>query len=135
MNKKFFITTAVAFVAFMLVGFIVHEVLLGADYMQMTFFRSKEESKAMMHFMILAHLLIAGSFVWIYRHGKENKAWLGQGLRFGFAFALAYNVGIYLIYHVILPTPMSLVIKQCIFDTVGTMGVGALVAWMERGRK
>lgn len=33
--------------------------------------------------MLLAHVIMAGAFVWIYARGTENKPLLGQGLRCG----------------------------------------------------
>ena len=51
--------------------------------------------------MLLAHVLLAGSFVWIYTRGREpGKPWMGQGVRFGIAVALLTVVPTYMIYFV-----------------------------------
>jgi len=42
--------------------------------------------------MILAHVILAGAFVWIYSRGVEAKPWLAQGFRFGLAIALPTRV-------------------------------------------
>ena len=89
MNKKFFIAWLVMFIVYMAGGFVVHGTLLKEDYMGLpSLFRSEEESMPYFHLMIIAHVLMAGAFTWIYARGVENKPWLGQGLRFGLAVAL-----------------------------------------------
>ncbi len=80
MNKKFLIAWLVMFVLYMAGGFIVHGVLLKDDYAATNLMRPEEQQKAMMVWMLLAHVLMAGAFTWIYARGVENKPWLGQGL-------------------------------------------------------
>jgi hypothetical protein len=88
-NKKFLIAWAVLFVVWMVGSYAVHGALLRADYMQLAnLFRPEPEAAKYFPLMILAHVLLAGAFVWIYQRGRENKAWLGQGIRFGIAVAL-----------------------------------------------
>ena len=84
--------------------------------------------------MLLAHAILAGGFVWIYARGVENKPWLGQGLRFGLAVACIAVIPTYLIYYVVLPTPGSVACKQIVFDTVLTLILGAVVAFLYRGQ-
>jgi hypothetical protein len=90
MNKKFLVAWLVLFVLYFVGGFVVHGVLLKADYAATALMRPEAEAQKLMHLMILAHVLMAGAFVWIYARGVENKPWLGQGLRFGLAVALLF---------------------------------------------
>ncbi len=83
---------------------------------------------------VLAHLLMAGAFMWIYVRGVENKPWLGQGLRFGLAVAVLAVMPIYIIYYVVQPTPGILAVKQIVFDTIMTLVLGAVVAFLYRGQ-
>ncbi len=84
--------------------------------------------------MLLAHVLLAGAFAWIYARGREDgKPWLGQGLRFGLAVALLTVVPTYTIYFVVQPTPGMLAVKQMLFDGVLLLVLGAIVAWCYRG--
>ena len=70
MDKRFLIAWVVIFVLSMLGGFVVHEMLLKADYARLTqLFRSHDDVQKHFGFMVLAHVLIAGAFVWIYRQG------------------------------------------------------------------
>jgi len=134
MNKKFLITWLVMFILYFAFGFIVHGVLLSADYAATNLMRPEAEAQKMMHLMILAHLMMAGAFTWIYARGVENKPWLGQGLRFGLAVALLGCVPLYIIYHVVEPVPGSLAVKQIVFDTIATLILGAVVAFLYRGQ-
>ncbi len=135
MDKKFFIAWLVIFIVWMAGGFIVHAILLKADYMALpNLFRTDEESMPYFYLMIIAHILMAGAFTWIYARGVEAKPWLGQGLRFGLAVALLCVVPIYLIYYVVQPLPGELVVKQIVFDTIWTLILGAVVAFLYRGQ-
>ena len=134
MNKKFFIAWLVMFIVYMAGGIIVHGVLLADDYAATGMMRPEAESKALMGWMLFAHVLMAGAFTWIYARGVENKPWLGQGLRFGLAVALLWVVPIYIIYYVVQPTPGELAAKQIVFETIWTLILGAVVAFMYRGQ-
>ena len=88
------------------------------DYPSTGMMRPEAESQKLMHLMILAHVLLAGAFTWIYARGVENKPWLGQGLRFGLAVAVLAVIPIYAVYYVVQPTPGELAVKQIVFDTI-----------------
>ena len=134
MNKKFLIAWLVMFVLYFAFGFIVHGILLHDDYLATGIMRPEDQQQGMMGLMILAHVMLAGAFTWIYARGVENKPWLGQGLRFGLAVAFLAVIPLYLIYYVVQPLPSSLVCKQIVFDTVCTLILGAVVAFLYRGQ-
>jgi hypothetical protein len=135
MNKKFVIAWVVLFIAWMLGSFIVHATLLHADYLQLSnLFRTDADQQRFFPIMLLAHVLLAGAFVWIYARGVENKPWLEQGIRFGIAVALLCIVPTYLIYFAVQPMPQTLVIKQIVFDSVLMVILGIIVAWLYRGQ-
>lgn len=134
MSARFFIAWAVTFVAWMAGSFVVHHTLLHADYSSVqNLFRSPEEAQNYFHFMILAHALMAGAFVWIYRQGVTAAPFVGQGLRYGAAVAALCTVPLYLIYYVVQPMPGVIVAKQIVFDTVLVLLLGVLVASLHRG--
>ena len=129
MNKRFFIVWLVVFLAWMGGSFVIHEVLLKADYMQIpNLFRPESETPAFLPWMLFAHVLLAGAFVWIYSQGIQARPWVGQGLRYGLAVALLTFVPIYLIYYVVQPLPASLVIKQIIFSGLLIVVLGLIAA-------
>ena len=133
MNKKFIIAWLVVFVAWMVGSFVVHGVLLHDDYAKLPgLFRPETEAQQYFPLMILAHVIMAGAFVWIYARGVESKPWLAQGVRFGIAVALLAVVPIYMIYYVVQPMPGLHVIKQILFDGALVVILGALAAFMVR---
>jgi hypothetical protein len=133
MNKRFLLAWLVVFVAWFLGSFVVHGVLLHADYASLAnLFRREEEANKFFPLMILAHVIMSGAFVWIYARGVESRPWLGQGIRYGLAIVLLTTVPLYLIYYVVQPMPGATVTKQIIFDAVLVLILGAIVAFMYR---
>jgi hypothetical protein len=135
MDKKFFISWLVLFVVWMAGSFVVHAVLLHADYSALrNLFRSPEDSQTFFPLMIIAHVFLSGALVWIYSRGVEAKPWLAQGLRFGLAVAFLTVIPTYMIYYVVQPMPGATVAKQLIFDGVLTVLLGVVVAFLYRPR-
>ena len=134
MNKRFFIAWIVLFVAWFAGSFVVHGLLLGGDYkaLQGTLFRTEADSHQYFPWMILAHVMLSGAFVWIYAKGVEARDWFPQGIRYGIAVALLTVVPTYLIYFVVQPTPQALMIKQIVFDGILLIVLGVIVAFMYR---
>ena len=64
MNKKFVISWVAVFVVWMIAGMLVHGIWLGETYAAMTdMMRPEAEQQSLMHFMMIAHVLMAGAFV------------------------------------------------------------------------
>ena len=136
MTKNFLGTWVAVFVLWMLGAYIVHGTLLHNDYAALSsMFRSDADAQQHFPFMIIAHVVLAGAFTWIYIRGHEAKPWLPQGLRFGFAVALLTVIPTYTIYFAVQPMPGMTVVKQMAFDTVVLLVLGAVAAFMNRGRK
>ena len=133
MSKRFFLAWLVVFIAWFIGSFIVHGVLLHADYAQLSnLFRKEAEAQNFFPLMILAHIFLAGAFVWIYARGVEAKPWLGQGLRFAVAVIFLTTLPLYLIYYVVQPMPGATVAKQIVFDGILVLILGAIAAFMYR---
>ena len=133
MNKRFLIAWLATFVLWMAGSFIVHGALLQADYARLSsMFRPETDAQNYLPFMLLAHVIMAGAFTWIYARGAEAKPWLGQGIRFGLVVALLAVVPTYMIYYAVQPMPGLLVIKQSVFDSILLLILGAVVAFLYR---
>lgn len=133
MSKRFIIAWIVVFIVWMAGSFVVHGVLLHDDYAQLSaLFRPEADAQQYFPLMILAHVILAGAFVWIYAQGVQDKPWLAQGLRFGIAVALLTIVPTYMIYYVVQPMPGVVVVKQMIFDGILIVILGLIVAWLHR---
>ena len=133
MNKRFLTAWLIVFIAWMAGSFVVHGVLLHEDYSTLpNLFRPEEEAQQYFPLMLLAHVILAGAFVWIYSRGVEDAPWAGQGIRFGLAVALLTIVPTYIIYHVVQTIPGSIAVKQIVFDGILLLALGLLVAFLYR---
>lgn len=134
MNRQFLIAWLVLFVLWMAGSFVVHGVMLGSDYARLTtLFRQPPEAQGYFHWMILAHVILAGAFAWIYVRGREaNKPWMAQGARYGLAIAALTALPTYMIYYVVQPMPAELAVKQIVFDGALIVLLGIVAAWLLR---
>ena len=133
MDRTFFIAWVTIFVAWMAGSFVVHGVLLHDDYAKLsTLFRPEADAQGHFPLMILAHVILAGAFAWIYSRGVEAAPWLPQGIRFGIAVALLTIVPTYIIYFVVQPMPGATVVKQIVFDSALIVLLGVLAAFIYR---
>ena len=133
MNKQFVISVVVLFVWTMLVGFVIHALLLAADYAALpNLFRAAADAQNYFPYMLAGHVSMAIGLTWIYRMGKEDKPWLMQGIRFGIALVLLTTVAIYLIYFAVQPMPAAVVQKQIAFDTIATVLTGVVTAFVNK---
>lgn len=82
--------------------------------------------------MILAHVILAIGFTWIYRAGRDARPWLGQGVRFGLAVAVLATIPTYMIYFAVQPTPEALVMKPIVLDTISMVILGIVAAAVNR---
>ena len=132
MNRKCIISAVVMFIMAWALSFVVHGILLGADYSITAGMRPPAEAQALMHYMILAQALFGIAFAWVYVQGKEDKPWLAQGVRYGIAIAFLTVIPTYLIYHVVTPVPFALALKQIGYDTIRVVLMGVVLAWINR---
>ena len=133
MTGKFVLSVVVMFVLSMLIGYLVHELALAQDYAQVqNLFRPRDQAAAYLPHMLIAHLLIAIAFVWIYLKGREDRPFFAQGVRYGIAIAVLMTIPIYLIYYAVQPMPGMLVAKQIVLDTIGVIAMGVVLAWLNR---
>lgn len=134
MNKKFLISWVAVFVVWMVGSFLVHGLWLSETYASLTnMMRPEAEQQGMFHFMLLAHVLMAGAFCWIYLRGREDKPWVQQGLRYGIAIALLAPIPTFMIYYSVQQTPGMLAVQQSIGDSVTAVALGLVVAFLNKG--
>jgi hypothetical protein len=127
------ISVIVIFVLSMGFGFLVHEILLKSDYDQVRqLFRTEEDGKAHFIYLVLGQLIFSIGFVWVYNKGKEAKPFFEQGIRYGIAIAVLTSIPMFLIYYAIQPLPGMLVVKQIIFDSIGVIIRGIVVAALNK---
>jgi hypothetical protein len=133
MNKKFWIAVIAIFVLWMAIDYVVHGLLLNADYSHVSgVYRTHQDSMNYFPYMLLAHALMAVAFVWIYLQGKENKPFLPQGIRYAVAVAVLTTIPMALIYYAVHPLPGMLVFKQIVLGTISLGVLGIAVAWLNK---
>ena len=131
--KRFFIAWLVIFIAWMAGSFAIHGVALHGDYEKLAnLFRPEAEAQRYFPLMLLAHVMLAGAFVWIYSRGVEAKPWIAQGIRFGIAVAFLTVIPTYIIYYVVQPMPGATVVRQIVFDAIVVLILAAIVAFAYR---
>lgn len=133
MNKKSLISVAVMFVLSMLIGLVAHGMLLGPEYAGLpTLFRTPADQEGKFAYMLIAHVFLAVAFVSIYLRGREDKPFLVPGIRYGVAVAMLTAIPIYLIYYAVQPMPGMLVFKQILFDSIGYVLMGIVLAALNK---
>ena len=134
MNTKFIVSSLVMAVASLMQGFLVHALALHNDYARLpNLYRPESQAEGYFGFMLLAHLLIGVGLTWIYRRGHEaGKSALSQGARFGAAIAVVSTIPMFLIYFAVQPVPSDLVAQQIVFDSIGMVALGVIVAWLNK---
>ena len=132
MSRKCIISAIVMFVMAWALSFLVHGVLLSADYAVTQGMRPPAEAQARIAWLILAQAIFGIAFAWVYVQGKEDKPWLAQGIRYGIAVAALTVVPTYLIYYVVTPIELTVAIKQIVYDTIRVLLMGVVLAWINK---
>lgn len=134
MDKKFWITGIACTIAMFALSFVVHGMLLHADYAQLpNLMRTEADAQSHFPFMLIAHVLMGFAFAWIYRQGiTPGVPWLMQGIRFGVAVACLMTIPMYLIYYTVQPWPGMVVAKQIVFDVIVITLVGIVAAFINK---
>ena len=134
MNTKFIVSSLVMGFASLMQGFLVHALALHNDYARLPqLYRPESQQQGQFGYMLLAHLLIGIGLTWVYRRGHEaGKGVLVQGARFGAAIAVLSTIPHFLIYFAVQPVPSDLVAQQIVFDSIGMLVLGVIVAWLNK---
>ena len=133
MDRKFVLAALGAFVVAFVLGFFFHGVLLFREYDALkAVYRGPELKPALFALLIVAQLIMATAMTAIYRFGKQDRPFLGQGVRFGLLVACASVIPCYLIGYVVTNIPPALAIKQIVLETVTVATMGIVIAWFYR---
>jgi len=132
MDRKRLIGAMVAaFVILFIAGFLVHGVWLGTTYRQMReegfSFRPEDAMHQRLWGVWVSDALYSVLFVWVYAKGKEEKPWVGQGIRFGVLMTLLTVVPSGLNEYIVYNLPHRLVLYWMIAGliTLTLMGLAA----------
>ena len=137
MDKRFWICGIVVAAAALILGFIVHGLLLRADYQSLAqLYRTQEQADAHAAWILPAYLLLGLSMTWLYRRmPASDSVELARGARFGLAIGLVSFVPWHMLAFVAQPLPLSLMLRQVAFDLVAMLLLGLLLAWLQPHRR
>jgi hypothetical protein len=130
-TKKLIGAIVAAFVILFMAGFLVHSVLLGTTYRHMRdagfSFRTEDAMRHKLWGVWVSDALYSILFVWVYARGKEEKPWIGQGIRYGILMTLFTVVPSTLNDYVVYNLPHTLVLHWIIagLTTLILMGLAA----------
>ena len=128
--KKYFIATLVVYVVYSALAFIIHNIILGADYEPMigTVLRSVSEFGLRAPLLYLGNLVFALAFCAIYTYGYEpGKNWLGQGIRYGLLMGTLL-APVAITEYVVYPVTGTLVLKWVVFGYFQALVCGVVLA-------
>jgi len=124
--KKFFITFVVIYIAGFVLSFIIHGLILGSTYEQLSHIWRPDMDRLMWVQWVTA-LFLSFFFVYIFAKGYEGRG-IMEGVRYGLIiwafFSIPSVYGQYMAY----PLPYSLVWKWLIADLVTMVVLGVIVA-------
>lgn len=137
MDKRFWICGIVVGAAALILGMLVHGVLLRADYQAMAaLYRTQAQANAHAAWILPAYLLLGLAMTWLYRRmPASDGVELARGARFGLAIALVSFVPWHMLAFVAQPLPLSLMLRQVVFDLVAMVLLGMLLAWLQPHRR
>jgi hypothetical protein len=131
-SKRMMLAMAMVFVVLVLAGFLIHAVWLGPTYQSMRdsgfSLRAPDAVQHRLWLIWFGDLLYAIFFVWVYNRGREEKPWVGQGIRYGVLMTLFTIVPSELTEYAVYNLPHMLVVKWMAAGGVVLVILGLLVA-------
>ena len=131
-SNRTILAMALVFVTLVLAGFLIHAIWLGPTYQALReggfSFRAPDALQHRLWLIWFGDLLYAILFVWVYNRGREEKPWVGQGLRYGVMMTLFTIVPSSLTEYAVYNLPHMLVIKWMVAEGVVLVILGLLVA-------
>ncbi len=128
--KRYLITVAAVYAAFLAMDFVIHSVILMPAYAALSALW-RPDMMAYMWLMYLTGCIMTFLFVYIFIKGYEGKGIL-EGLRFGLIIGLFMQVpgvwGQFMVY----PIPFSLAIQWFIFGFIEFVVAGVIAAAIYR---
>lgn len=127
MNVKRFLLAALAvFVIFQVLDFVVHGLILSADY-EATTQVWRPDMMEKMWIIYLTGLLLSLLFVYIFAKGYQGKG-IMEGVRYGLVMGLLLAVVVNVNQYIVYPLPDGLLIKWILFGLIEIVVAGVAVS-------
>ena len=125
--KRLLLAIVVAFVIVFATDFLIHGFWLSSDYeATKELWRPESDMHARFHWMLMAQLIGAATFVIIWAKGFAGRD-IGTGITFGLLMGLAQQVWA-IIDHVVMPVPGVLAAKWVVAGLVQCVLLGIVTA-------
>ncbi|HEX9759704.1 MAG TPA: hypothetical protein VGA40_02230 [Candidatus Acidoferrales bacterium] len=132
--KKCILGTVVVFVVLAGMGFVIHEMLLAADYQAVqaehNTFREQEQAQSKMWIHFVGLFFFSSMFVYVYSKGVENKPWLQQGICYAAIVWVMVSAPAAMYQNVFYRVPASLAMKWMAASAVEMLVAGLVVAFI-----
>ncbi len=128
--KRFFLAGLAAYVTSVVSDFVVHGVLLEADY-EATKSLWRPEMQKLEWIFFLVNLAYSFLFVHIFGKGYEGKG-VVEGVRFGVVIGLVMSLGMAFGTYVMIAIPLALAVKWFVFGMIQYILVGVVISLIYR---
>ena len=128
--KKYMIATLVVYVVYSALSFVIHNVILEAEYEPMvgTVLRTVSDFGLRAPLLYLGNLVFALAFCAIYTYGYEpGKGWVGQGIRYGLLMGTLL-APVAVTEYVVYPVAGALALKWLVFGYAQALVCGLVLA-------
>lgn len=128
MNKRTVFGIVAVFIAWQVLDFVLHGLILGSTYQETaSLWRPMAEMK--MGLMRVVGLVAAVCFVCLYAWLVRPKSW-ASGLSYGLIFGAGTGVSMGFGTYSVMPLPQSLAVAWCVGSIVEAAVAGLLVGWI-----
>ncbi len=127
-NKTFWIGMVVVYVVMQMLGYVIHEVMMGDTYEKLaSIFRPEAQMMDMMWMMMVSGAIMIFMFCYIFTKGYEGKG-IMEGVRFGALVGLMMAGPMAIDPHVIYPVPADVASIWLISGIASLIVAGAVFA-------
>jgi len=128
MNKKVLFGAGAVFVAMGILGFLIHDVLLGSTYMDESMMHLWRPPEEMMMGVIFASNLIVSYFLsLVFSKGYQGKG-MAEGVRFGFFMGMIMATPMAYATYATMPITYSLALQWFIYGIIEYIIYGVILA-------
>lgn len=128
--KRFILASAVVFILFEAIDFVVHNIILMKAYMSLQSLW-RPDMMDLMWLMLITTAVLSIGFTYIFIKGRENRG-VAEGARFGVIMGLFYcGTGIFNQF-VIYPVPLSLALQWFVYGMIEFVVAGIAVSLVYR---
>lgn len=128
--KRYLLASLLAFITLEVTNFVIHGMLLTADYESLKGIWNPDMMK-LMWLMNVKDAITALIIVYIFTKGYENRG-VAEGIRFGFWVGMLLWIGGAVSTWVNFPIPLSMAVKWFIYGVFQMMLVGMVIALIYR---